>query len=332
MCLLYITEHNRKIHLQSGRFIITDKNNVLLKSIPRQTVTGISIFGNSQLSSHCIHYCLNNNVPVSFFSHSGRCYGHLSNLCNQNTSRIRKQFSLTLDKSFVLTMAKKFITAKIHNQSVVATRYLKSDHINSPLSSLLQIYTTKAKTAANIASLRGFEGMAAREYFSVLSSLLPKEFQFDNRTRRPPEDPFNTMLSLGYSLLCKEIAGEVENRGLLSQAGFLHDEYRTRPSLACDMIEEWRPVIVDSLVMSLIRKHEIAITDFSYRDGSCSLSPDGLKLFLSKFETRLLTESKYISSVNRPITFRQAIWHQANNMMKLIEENDVSLYQPVFIR
>lgn len=109
----------------------------------------------------------------------------------------------------------------------------------------------------------GYEGLAARVYFSALDMLIDKDFHFTGRSKRPPKDPFNSMISLGYSILLNEIYGKLQAKGLNPYFGFIHSDREKHPTLASDMMEEWRAVIVDTTVMSMINGHEIHQNQFT---------------------------------------------------------------------
>lgn len=333
MDFLYVIENGVKIGIDGGRIILKDAEENEIMSVPKNTIKGISVFGQSQITTQCLKFCMYNNVHVSYFSQSGRYIGHVlgTDLCN--VRRLKQQVFLSEDKCFSQAMAIKIIKAKIRNQLVVANRYLHSDGIgDSRLPFVMKYYRKKLENVESITEIRGYEGMAAREYFKTLSGLVGPEFSFNGRTRRPARDPFNAMLNMGYSLMTKEIEGELENRGIVPYIGFLHEDHEHHPALASDMAEEWRAVIVDSLVMGMIRGHEISLADFEYNNDVCLFTKKGLRLFLKKYEKRLYTESRYLETVKKPLNFRQAIWHQAEAMAQAIDTADISRYMPINIR
>lgn len=140
------------------------------------------------------------------------------------------------------------------------------------------------------------------------------------------------MLNLGYSILTKEIVGEIENRGLNPYIGFVHNDKSGHPALASDLIEEWRPVIVDSLVMSMIQGHEVCVDDFVVEDNGCRMKDNVLRLFISKIEKRMETENSYLIYLNSPLSFRASIWHQVDRLSRAINKEDPEKYYPIIIR
>ena len=148
----------------------------------------------------------------------------------------------------------------------------------------------------------------------------------------PPKDPFNSMLSLGYTILMYEIYGEIENKGLNPDCGFLHKDHEKHPTLASDLMEEWRAVIIDSMVMSLIQGREIHSEQFikDEETGGVFLTKEAMKIFLRKYEIKMRTENRYIE--NMSMSFRKGIRHQVNLLTRAIENNDANIYVPITIR
>lgn len=149
--------------------------------------------------------------------------------------------SLRNDTEFAATLAMKILCAKIKNQSVVLRRYEKSRGINlEEEQKMLTICKNKIMTCNRIEEMIGFEGQAAKYYFKGLAACIDKEFSFQGRSRRPPRDEFNSMISLGYSILMNEVYCKIEMKGLNPYFGFIHRDAEKHPTLASDMMEEWR--------------------------------------------------------------------------------------------
>lgn len=281
MSILYVTEQGANISLDGGYFIAKNKSG-LVRKIPRETLESIAIFSNAQMTTQCVEECLKRGIPVSYFSRSGSYFGRLSSTAHTNISRLKKQIQMSENSGFALELSKRIINAKIHNQSVLLRRYMRrSDMENTEEIKQINILGKKVSACTSINQLMGYEGIAARYYFQLLGKLVREEFRFDGRSRRPPKDPFNSMLSLGYTLLMYEIVGEIESHSLNAYCGYLHQDRERHPTLASDLMEEWRAVLIDSTVMSLIQGKEIKIEEFE-RDGESGgyyLKPSAMKIF-----------------------------------------------------
>lgn len=334
MSFVYVAEDGSKIGLEGGTITVLQKNGEVVK-IPKETVEGISIFGNSQVTTQCVQYCLRKGIRISFFSKVGFYYGCMLSTGHVNIKRLKQQIFLSENQDFCLKLSQKLIEAKINNQLVVVKRYLRTAGITDE-ESLFQIRNAKKKVleTEDIEQLMGYEGIASRSYFKIIASLVDEQFRFEGRNRRPPKDPFNSMLSLGYTLVMYEIYGEIENRGLNPYAGFLHQDRERHPTLASDLMEEWRPVLIDAVVLSLIQGHEIQQDHFYYdKDtGACFLTENGMKIFFRKLENKLHSEMRYLEYIKQRTSFRRAIWHQVGLLVKAIESNDVDEYIPLRIR
>ena len=149
----------------------------------------------------------------------------------------------------------------------------------------------------------------------------------------PPKDPFNSMLSLGYTLLMHEIYGLIEGHGLNAYAGFLHQDREKHPTLASDLMEEWRAVIVDSVVLSLIQGHEISIDGFQddHETGGILLMNDTFRIFVRKYEKKLRSEIRYLQSQGSQ-SYRALLNQQVLLFAKAIDEEDPEIYKAVRIR
>lgn len=227
------------------------------------------------------------------------------------------------------------MAAKLKNQSVVLRRYERSKGVSvDEMQKMLRICQKKVDSCGKISEMIGYEGQGAKYYFAGLAQCVKEEFRFDGRSRRPPRDEFNSMLSLGYSILMNEVYAKIEMKGLNPYFGFLHRDAEKHPTLASDLMEEWRAVIVDATVMSMINGHEIEKGDFTFHleQPGCYLSKNGMKKYLNKLEKKLQTEVRYLTYIDYSVSFRQAIALQINQLVKAIETEDVSCYEPIQIR
>ena len=332
MSYLYVCEQGAAIGYEQHRFQVRYKDE-LLKSVPAETLEMIQVFGRIQLTTQCMTECLQRGIGVVFYSAHGSYFGRLISTNHVNVARQRQQAALSED--FKLAVAKNIIRAKIRNQVVILRRYARyqSDAREEEIAQMLRL-SRKLETCETAEKIMGYEGAAARSYFAALGWMVDPAFHFDRRTRRPPLDPFNSMISLGYSIILNEIYGKLEGKGLNPYFGVLHQDREKHPTLASDLMEEWRAVLVDSLTMSLLNGHEIGLDDF-YTEADkpgIYLTKDGFKTYVSKLENKFHTDNKYLSYVDYAVSFRRALDLQINQFCNAVESNDPSLYKPVQIR
>ena len=333
MSFLYITEHGTEVSV-SHNCVRVQSHRGSSRNIPIETLEGISILCKAQLTTQCAVECMKRGIPVSYYSAGGRYYGGLKPAEHVHVARQRKQISL-YDSGFALEFGRVILQAKIKNQETLLRRYSKNQGINiAEEIKMMNIFYGKIRKSNSMKQMMGYEGGAAKYYFQGLSKVVDEPFRFRGRSRRPPRDAFNAMLSLGYSMLTNEMSGIIRNHGLHPYFGLIHRDRDNHPALASDLIEEWRSVIVDAVTMSLVNGHEIATEDF-YHDmdePGYFLTKEGLRKFIDKLEKKERTEIKYLSYVSYPVSFRKAMELQVGNLVRAMKEEDSSLYQPMRIR
>ena len=188
--------------------------------------------------------------------------------------------------------------------------------------------------AKSVEQVMGYEGTAAKIYFKVLGKLIDEQFVFEGRSRRPPMDPFNSLISLGYSIILNELYGKIEGKGLNPYFGVMHKDREKHPTLASDLMEEWRAVLIDTTALSMLNGHELVKEDFytGIDQPGVFLEKDGFRKYIQKLEGKFRTENKYLSYIDYSVSFRRAMDLQVNQFVKAIETENVEEYMPVIIR
>ncbi len=334
MSCLYITENGSKVAVKGGHFIVECQDGSE-RLVPKETLESIVIFGNVYLTVPCIKECLERGIAVSMFSTKGKYFGRIESTNHVNAKRLKQQVYLSDQEEMRVQFSKKIILNKIHNQRVLLTRYQRSTGKNIQENiQAIKIHENKISHCTNIEQIMGYEGSAARQYFAALSKMIKEDFKFSGRNKRPPRDAFNSMISLGYTILMYEIMGEIENRGITPYIGFMHKDIERHPTLASDLLEEWRAVIVDATVMSMIQGNEISINEFSKDEetGAVIISKNGVNLFIKKLEKKLQSNMNYLEYLEHPVSFRRAIWWQVSKIVKCIDNGNFDDYMPIRIR
>ena len=336
MTSLYLTEDGVHLTLKDNR-IVVKKSSDVLKEISLERVDNIVLVGNISMTSPLSIELLEREIPVNWLSSTGKFYGRLEPTTRVNIARQREQFRRADDDKFSLELAKTFIIGKVKNCQVVLRRYNRNFDFEDVQENIdeLKRYVIKISEAESVEQLLGYEGNCAKLYFKSLGMMVKDDFKFDKRTRRPPKDKFNCWLSLGYTLLLYEIYTAIVNKGLHPYCSFLHKIRSGHPALASDLIEEWRPTIVDSLVMNLVQMKIISEEHFLPQDeitGGVFLTQEGLKIFIRKFEERLKQHNSYLSYVDYPLSFRESLQFQVGSHVKAIEEETPDIYRAVLIR
>lgn len=334
MSYIYVNEQGAEISVDGGYCVIKTVDGMSRK-IPIETIEYASLFGNIQITTPALQMFMKSKIPVTLYSKTGSYFGRIMSNENVNILRQRKQFRLSGDTEFALNLAKRIIKAKIHNQSVVLNRYCPGNEF----SGLVKDCCTQMKHVLkdidkcdSVTQLIGYEGIAARNYFKGLGMCVVPEFKFSGRSRRPPKDEFNSMLSLGYSILMNELYGAAEGKGLNVYAGFIHQDRENHPTLASDLMEEWRSVIVDSVVLSLVNGYEVKKSGFTKEENGVFLDSETFKIFIKKYENKLRTQTSYLEYDGGKMSFRRALWQQTASLAKAIDEENYEIYNPIHIR
>ena len=330
MSVIYVTESGTMVGREGGQFYIS-KGQERLCEVPEETLEGLVLFGGVQVSAAAVTALLRQEVPVAWMSAKGRFQGRLDSMGQGHVLRQRSQFRLTEKSESRLHLARKFIAAKIHNQRVLLRKHPSPGPIVGGGVLHLAALEQKVEETASIEELMGLEGAAARRYFSCLAHMVPETFFEGRRSRRPPQDAFNSLLSFGYHLLFTEIYTAIIQTGLHPDLGFLHSLHPKHPALVSDLMEEWRPVIVDSLALALLSRSSLQLSDFQAPDerGGVYLTDGGRKRFLQAYEKKMRQEQQYLGTA---LSFRQGLVRQARSLTRAVEVEELPLYQPVRIR
>lgn len=295
--ILYVTEQGATIGKTGDAFIVRDREGKKLTEAPGAKLRQICVYGYAQLTTQAVHACMDSGIDVAFLSMGGRLKGHLSPLPNPN-GLLRCTVARALQSESVrLALAREVVAAKIHNQRVMLMRNTRPEDKGTAFArdvDDLQRLEESAGRAETRPALLGMEGSAARLYFGRLTGMLRPEareqFAFTNRNRRPPRDPVNALLSLAYSCLCKDVLSAVAAVGLDPYLGALHESRRGQPALALDLMEEFRPIIADSVVLTLVNNRMLGDGDFVRGRQSCNLTDNGRRAFFAGYERRKADE------------------------------------------
>jgi CRISPR-associated endonuclease Cas1/group II intron reverse transcriptase/maturase len=299
MTTLYVTDLGAYVRVQNKQFQVFLRDE-LKCSVPVNRVTHIVLFGCSNLSHGAVSLCLLHKIPVLYLSSNGKYFGQLQTTGQAQVKYLIHQVQRSFDEEFVLRQAKEIVGAKLHNSRVLLMRLnrrRKTEVATGAILALAELMEL-AGLAESLEVLLGYEGQGASLYFPAFASLLKGEWDFERRTRRPPTDPVNSLLSLGYTLLHQNLHSMVEVAGLHTHFGNLHVPRDHHPALVSDLIEEFRALVVDSLVAYLVNKRIFVLEDFTPPDerGGVYLHPDGLKRFLTQWEKRLQTQISHPNS------------------------------------
>jgi CRISP-associated protein Cas1 len=297
--VLYLNKPGLRIGRKEELLVVKEEKKTL-EEIRISDVGHVSLFGNIQLSTQAIQVLCEREVPITYFSMGGWFYGITRGHELKNVFTRMEQFRLASDPIACLALARKFVTGKIRNHRTMLMRL----HLEPPSAIVgkLKTLAESALEATSPAELLGTEGAAASFYFAHFAGMLKAEdefatstpepgpqlrFNFAGRNRRPPTDPVNALLSLAYSLLAKDCTLAAMSVGLDPYVGFYHQPRFGRPALALDLMEEFRPLIAESVVLTCINNRMVLPKHFVQAGKAVNLSPSGRKLFFQVYEQRM---------------------------------------------
>jgi CRISP-associated protein Cas1 len=300
--VLYLHEPGSHVGKRSEHLVVR-KDGAELSRIPLAMVRQVVVFGNVQVSTQALETLTANEVPVVYLSGYGRFIAALQPAPAKNVSLRLMQYQRFTDPARALDLAREVVRAKLANQRALLMRSLRSrpdddaDPVrgsDEPAARDMAELLARLDGVGSLESLLGMEGQGAALYFGQFNRFLKAQppgegFDFRTRNRRPPRDPVNALLSFAYALLAKDCFSAVCTVGFDPYLGFYHAGRHGRPSLALDLMEEFRAVIADSVVLTLINNRLVVPADFLVWRGACQLSADGRKKFFTTYEQRKAT-------------------------------------------
>lgn len=310
---LYVTEQGATVGIRDGRYEIR-KDQQVLASIRFLDVSQINVFGNVQVSSQALRKAFAQEVPVCFFSYGGWFSGIAEGLPSKHVAlRIRQVIEAGRGG---LETARSMVVGKIRNSRTLLRRNARRP-VETAVRQLGDLIRD-AEEAVSVASLLGIEGTAARIYFGSFPAMLREDLDISPgsdaealaRTRRPPKDPVNCLLSYLYALLVKDCTATALGVGFDPYIGLYHRPRFGRPALALDLMEEFRPIVADSVAVTLLNTCEITESDFIRRAGGVALTDKGRRTVLRAYERRLDTEIRHPLFQYR-VTYRRILEVQA---------------------
>jgi len=288
---LYVQEPGARVGTSAGSIVIT-KDQIKLASARIQDTSQLVLCGNIAVSAQAIHVLAEASIPIVHLSMGHWFYAITHGQSLRNAFDRAAQFEAARDPSKCLSLARQLVIDKATNQRTMIRRNASSDAQLDRAIRDIDDFSDRISSIDNIDQLRGMEGSIAARYFSQFSKLLkPRDFDatwdFTTRNRRPPTDPVNAMLSFGYSMLAKELTVALLTEGLDPYWGFYHVPRHGRPALALDLMEPFRPAVVDSAVITAINTGMVCQSDFITSKTACIMQPTARKAFIRAYEARL---------------------------------------------
>ena len=337
--VLYVDEQGC-ILKKTGERLLVVKEGETIRDIPLIHLGQVVLCGNISVTTPVMQTLLNDGIPVVYLSAYGRYQGTLTPQISRNSLLRVAQHRIADDPERCLALAKAFVHGKISNMRLMLQRRkwrgktetgAEETTIESSIEGMRKMRGRLPK-AENLPELLGLEGNASADYFRSFSSMLNTEmgFGFEHRTRRPPKDPTNALLSFAYSLLTADVISAIQIVGLDPYVGFFHQQTYGRPCLALDLMEEFRPIIADSVVVTLINNRQITPNDFTQSHGGWFLKDAARKKFYAAYEKRK-NETITHPVFKYKISFRRALELQVRLLAKCLM-GEIETYTSLTVR
>ncbi len=322
--------------------------------IPLVKIDEVVVLGEVTMTASALHLLLERNIEITFLSQYGQFKGRLSPPFSKNAILRMAQYRAHTDMSKRCELARRFVIGKLSNQRTMLQRYQRRqadaemrqaiEQMADLIGGLANLSVHHLPVMKQLASgdhrvegtaletILGMEGAGSAAYFRYFGKLLsdPRQWPFPGRVKRPPTDPVNSLLSFGYSLLTNKVASAVQLVGFDHFVGYLHSTVYGRPALALDLMEEFRPIIVDSVVLTMLNKRMLTLADFVVELGAYRLKDERRKVFFTHFEERL-NEEVIHPLFGYKVTYRRCLELQARLLGKALT-GEIDEYPPLLIK
>ena len=322
--------------------------------VPLIKIDEVVVLGEITLTASALHLLLEREIEITFLGRHGQFKGRLSPPFSKNAVLRMAQYRAHQDMAKRCELARRFVFGKLMNQRTILQRYQRRqsdaeikqviEQMNVLLHQLAALSLDRAHVLQRLASgdnriagtpleaILGMEGAGSAAYFTCFGKLLSdsRQWPFPGRVKRPPTDPVNALLSLGYSLLTNKVASAVQLVGFDHFVGYLHSSFYGRPALALDLVEEFRPIIVDSVVLTMLNHRMLKRDNFVVELGAYRLKDESRKQFFTQFEERLNEEVQH-PIFGYKVTYRRCLELQARLLAKVLT-GEIDEYPPLLVR
>lgn len=333
MGTVYVTQDDSFISKVDERLHVKFEKKTIL-DVPLIKIDGLVVMGRASISPAAVFELIDKKIPLTFLTNNGKYLASLEPEMGKNIFVRSAQWKAAGESPQAIHVTQGFVRGKLKNYRHIlleAQRKYEVD-LGNNISQLTNAIASVDKANA-IDSIRGLEGAGSAAYFGCFNHLIRVDnFSFNTRNRRPPIDPVNSLLSLGYSLLRHDIQGALNIVGFDPYLGYLHTERYGRPSLALDLMEEFRPLIVDAVVLSAINRRMLTPKDFITEpvSNAVSLTKEGLHIFLRLYQEKKQTQFKH-PVMQKKHSYQETFEIQARLLAKYLM-GEIEKYPPLVMR
>lgn len=318
----YIFSNGRIKRKENTIYFINSEENK--KAIPIEEVERLHLFGEVDLNTKFLNYISKYSILISVYNYYGFYSGSFySKKKNVSGILLVNQSRVYLDNKLRLGMAKAFIDSAMHHMLRQLRRH---NSVTEEYIKIIEKERENMNKSNTVQELMGAEGRARKKYYESFNTFLKDDFHFYKREKQPPTDPINALISFGNSLMYTTVLGEIYKTQLDPTISYLHEPSTKRFSLSLDIAEIFKPLIIDSIIFTLINRNMIKKEDFDIDNGICYLNENGKKKFIKEYENKLVTSIRH-RSLNRSVSYRNLIKLECYKIIKTLIENEK--YKPL---
>lgn len=332
---LYLLDPAASLSTENRHLVVRRDTEVLL-DLPAVNVDQVMLFGRNAVTPAAWICCAQHGIPVAYLSRMGKFYGRFEPAAHNNTALLATQFAAQASAALDLPLAREFVRGKLANSALLISRYARhrqseNDSRVHEAIKLLRDLMHRTKTATSTEGLRGLEGAGAAAYFAAWRIWLGSHWQFGAREQQAGADPINALLDFGYTLLYQSMAGLIQARGLNPWIGHLHRPGSGHMALASDLMEEFRAMAVDSVVLHTCLNQRLSPDDFVNHQGAFTLRTEPARWFVREIETRFNTERQHPRS-GELLDLRRIMDSQIRSLAACYRQGQSSSYQACVFR
>lgn len=320
---LIVNDSLKRLSLDSGNLIVKNQEREIELTIALNQVQRVLLYGSPQVTTQLVKTMAKEGVELLYFDRHGKYLGYLDSLKMENYEKQKEQFTALSQSDFEAAMARKILTAKIKGQEHLLRAFDQDALLDQGDYAHFRDAMEGIGSAVTINEMIGFEGRAAKSYFYCLNLLVPSDFRFHRRSKNPPLDPFNALLSFGYSVLYGRAVSALKKRGLNVGFGCIHRVKQHHAALASDLMEVWRPLIVDEVVMRLLKNKQMTTEQFDTNPGKAvMMNKEARVQFYRELCLRMEEKHLYIQSFGKEVTFDYALELQVESLLRAFHKLD----------
>ncbi|WP_129674518.1 CRISPR-associated endonuclease Cas1 [Candidatus Chloroploca sp. Khr17] len=345
MATLYLTEQYSLVKLEGEALRVQaagGKNGTVIR-VPLNKIEQVIVLGDITLTTPALHALLERRIGIHYMSARGKSHGALLADWGKNSGVRLAQYALCRDVERSFEVARQCVAGKLLNMRTLLLRYARGRETSENLQDAAQTIKRCLRELARLkppeitsdrmhglGPLLGLEGSGSAAYYSVFEAILKGEWRFPGRVKRPPTDPVNALLSFGYTVLTNQVVSLIHSVGLDPGLGVLHQPGFGKPALALDLVETFRPIIIDSVVVTMLNTGQITPGDFANELGAYRLSDSARRSYIEKIEARLSEQIQH-PQFGYKVSYRRCIELQARIFAKHAQ-GEIANYVPFTVR